>query len=459
MDRASDLYEQLTKLEGRKGSSLAAVTSIKQSLLLNTQRVCNMVQRQKRQVIMTLAVAGLIIFALGSPFIIDRLYPSSNAYLYTSATADKELDMTLSSLDDYMTNLHQFNTDTDYQIQTITKTLRIQTAVTEISELIKATMNAAVPGGIHIIYLNLLKEQILQLQDDKLIPSFEPLGEAIQRITPILLMTTSVARIGETSDCRNTTLITKTVFDEPTPWTYKIILKTDRHLVLTNPSDPKGYDCIKTPASAGVMYDDKSIHLLGANYRISCNQDDNIFTFGNTNATSRLHPLIALIDLIVIVECRINRYKKATSEDTYYLSKGDHKTPSPFCKVILKNNETLNTVGTSFPFKIARYDAESIDFIYKPAPTIEALDDYFTKTHQDLIDIQKSHIQYRENQKSWKEAISTEAFITTTSLLIIFAAVILLVFVKKTRTKRHSVSSTILRNQFEMVTITKISKV
>ena len=42
MDRATDLYEQLTKLEDRKGSSMAAVTSIKQSLLLNTQRVCNM---------------------------------------------------------------------------------------------------------------------------------------------------------------------------------------------------------------------------------------------------------------------------------------------------------------------------------------------------------------------------------------------------------------------------------
>ena len=139
--------------------------------------------------------------------------------------------MMLSSLDNYMTNLHQFNTDTDYQIETITKTLRIQTAVTEISELIKATINFAVPRGIHIIYLNLLKEQILQLQSDKLIPSFEPLGEAIKRLTPILLMTTSVARIGATTDCKNTTLITKTVFDKPTPWTYKIILKTDRHLV------------------------------------------------------------------------------------------------------------------------------------------------------------------------------------------------------------------------------------
>ena len=193
--------------------------------------------------------------------------------------------------------------------------------------------------------------------------------------------------------------------------------------VFTNPADTKGYDCLKTPASAGVRYDDKSIHLLGAKYRISCNQDDNIFTFGNTNATSRLHPIIALTDLIVIIECRINRYKKTTSEDTFYLNKGDHKTPSPFCKVTIKDNVTLNTVGTFFPIKIARYYAETIDFIYKPTPTIKALDEYFAKTHQDLIDIKKSHIQYRANQKSWREAISTEAFITTTSLLIILAVV------------------------------------
>ena len=108
---------------------------------------------------------------------------------------------------------------------------------------------------------------------------------------PAILMTTEIGKAAESDTCEKAFILSRAIISYPSSTAYDFVSKEYNHLLIKDARAPK-HHCQLCANNLINVYDDKSIHIAGRCYEMSCGLNSTYFTLGTTNYTSRLQPII-----------------------------------------------------------------------------------------------------------------------------------------------------------------------